>query len=134
MSKPATKTPAREKFGDQSGDHLIHRQRVERKNQLLDEIAMFQNHVRRASYGFGKREPGQHAREKIERETGAALVGSEAALQHDAEDEKVRRHQQQRIQNRPEDVAEGSAIARQNVAPRHGTDQPMVLSDGAQRA
>ena len=37
----------REKFGDQSGKHLIDRQRVEGENQLLDEIAMFQTHRRR---------------------------------------------------------------------------------------
>ena len=133
ISNPATKTPAREKFGYQSGNHLIHRQRVERKNQLLDEIAVFQNHCSRASHGFGEREPGQHARQEIERETGAALVGSETALQHDAEDEEVRRHQQQRIENRPKHVAKGSAIASQNIAPRHGPDQPVVLSDGSQR-
>src|ERR1700678_2288373 len=91
---------------------------------------MLQNHVRGASHGFGKREPGQHPGQKIERETGTALVGSKSALQYDAKDEKVSGHEQQRIQNGPEDIPKRAAVARQNIAPRHGSDQTMVLSDG----
>ena len=85
-----------------AGDDLCHRQHLDREHELLDEVPVLDDHVRRAADRFAERKPGQHAGEEVERESGAALSGPNRDLQHDAEHEEIRRHQQQRIQDRPE--------------------------------
>ena len=88
-----------EEFGHQAGDHQIDRQRLDRENQLLDEIPVLHHDERRAPDGFAEGQPGQHSGEEIKGEAGAAGIVSEARLQHQAEHEKIRQHQQQRVEH-----------------------------------
>ncbi len=125
--------PRGKEFRHQAGHYLVHRQRVQGKDQLLDEIAMFQDHERRAAGGLGEGQPGQHPGQKIQSKSGRALISAKPGPQHHPEHEKIRGHQQQRIENRPEHIAEGAAVPGQNVAASHGTDQPAVFDHRAPR-
>jgi hypothetical protein len=75
---------------------------------------------------FAECQPRQHAGEKVEDVIGGLVARVELLLQHQAEDEEVRQHQQQRIQDRPGRPAERPAIAAQDVAPRHALDEAAI--------
>ena len=57
----------------------------------------------------------------------------EPGLQHHAKHEEVRAHQQQRIQKGPQCAAETAAVARQNIAPHHGSHQLAIAPQRARR-
>ena len=54
----------------------------------------------------------------------------DVATHHYAEDEEIRCHQQDWVEHCPEYVGKGAAVAGQNIAARHGANQPMIFSNG----
>ena len=63
-----------EAFGHQAGADDIDRQRLHRKAQLLDEVAIFHEDRWRASHGFAESQPGEHAGEEIEHVVGGLVA------------------------------------------------------------
>src|SRR6266851_4659367 len=95
---------------------------------------MFQDHVRRAASRFGECEPWQHSSQEVESKAGGTLIGAESGSHHYAEDEEIRGHQQNWVEDRPEYVGEGTTVAGQNIAAGHGANQTVIFRDGFQRA
>ena len=87
-------------------------------------------HVGRLEQRGGEPGPGQDAVEQEQGvELGAGEAGHAAAADDEAEDDGVDQHQQQRVEQAPEEAEHGAAVARLQLARDQGEDQLAVADD-----
>ena len=87
-------------------------------------------HVGRLEQRGGEPGPGQDAVEQEQGvELGAGEAGHAAAADDEAEDHRVDQHQQQRVEQAPEEAEHGAAVARLQLPRDQGEDQLAVAED-----
>ena len=115
--------PVRREHRDRDQHHADHemerrddqhrpRQQLQRKHDLLHQVAVVDDERRRARHAFG--EEAVHDHPGVDDERESAAIGHRtipAHPEHDAEDERVDREQQQRIEDRPAEADQRTAIA-----------------------